>query len=190
MKFAAFALLLMLLPYTALAAPLPDNSIYHIESPWLDQDATPLMIGDLRGKVQVMAFIYTYCEHSCPVILSRLQRLESSLSAAQLTDVNFLLVSLDPQRDTPAVLQRYALDKSLDTQHWRLLNGAADDVLALSALVGVRYQPMDMEGKDIAHSNMITVLDPFGRVFYQMQGLAADPELVLQAIVMAMQVTR
>ena len=58
----------------------------------------------------------------------------------------------------------------------------AGDVRELSALVGVRYRPMDMEGKDIAHSNMITVLDKSGRIHYQMKGLDESLEDVVSAV--------
>ena len=64
-------------------------------------------------------------------------------------------------------------------------NGDPDDVLELSALVGVRYKPMDTEGKDIAHSNMITVLDRQGRIYYQMKGFDERLQPVVEAIEIA-----
>ena len=65
---------------------------------------------------------------------------------------------------------------------WMMFNGDPDDVLELSALVGVRYKPMDTEGKDIAHSNMITVLDRQGRIHYQMKGFDESLQRVVAAI--------
>ena len=148
---------------------LPDNSIYHVGSNWLDQDNQSFSIDELQGKIQVVAFVYTYCEHSCPIILARLKALKALLPEGHSKQVQFLLISLDPERDTPSVLKNYMQDKALEKDEWRLLNGSSDDVLELSALVGVKYKPMDLEGKDIAHSNMITVLDKKGRLHYQMK---------------------
>ena len=164
------------------AKELPDNSIYHVDSAWVNQQNTPLKIGDLAGKVQVVAFIYTYCEHSCPIIMSKLKRIESLLTTEQKKQLQFLLVSLDPERDTPEALDNYMLKHKLDRNHWLMLNGDPDDVLELSALVGVRYKPMDNEGKDIAHSNMITVLDKDGQIHHQMKGLGESTEQVVEAI--------
>jgi protein SCO1/2 len=172
----------LLLSAVSFAGELPDNSIYHVGSNWLDQDNKSFPIDELQGKIQVVAFVYTYCEHSCPIILARLKALKSLLPEGHSKQVQFLLVSLDPERDTPSVLKNYMQDKELEKDEWRLLNGSADDVLELAALVGVKYKPMDPEGKDIAHSNMITVLDKKGRLYYQMKGLNESVNDVEKAI--------
>jgi protein SCO1/2 len=52
------------------------------------------------------------------------------------------------------------------------LHGDPDDVQALSALFGVRYKPMGVS--DIAHSNMLTILDQQGVIRYQMKGLGEN----------------
>jgi protein SCO1/2 len=161
----------LLLSAVSFAGELPDNSIYHVGSNWLDQDNQSFPIDELQGKIQVVAFVYTYCERSCPIILARLKALKSLLPEGHSKQVQFLLISLDPERDTPSVLRTYMQDKELEKNEWRMLNGSSDDVLELAALVGVKYKPMDLEGKDIAHSNMITVLDKKGRLYYQMKGL-------------------
>lgn len=167
-------LLVLLIPLAAVAADLPDDSIYQIDSSWADQNNKPVPIGALQGKVQVVAFVYTYCEHSCPTIIANLKRLDSQLSQQLRGDTQFALVSLDPVRDTPEVLKAFMDKHQLDQAYWRMLHGDPDDVLELAALIGVRYKPMDMEGKDIAHSNTITVLDRQGRIHYQMKGLSGD----------------
>lgn len=175
-------ILAFLIPSILIAGPLPDRSIYHIGSQWRDQNDQIQNIVEFRGKVRVLAFVYTYCEHSCPIILARLKQIEARFEKEKQEDVGFLLVSLDPKRDTPKVLSRYMSDHNLDANTWTMLNGDPDDVLELSALVGVRYRPMDSEGEDIAHSNMITILDRSGRIYYQMQGLNEKIGRVIEAI--------
>lgn len=182
MKTIKLFLLIFFFPGYAIAAELPGDSIYHANSNWVDQNSTPITISDFTGKVQVVAFIYTYCEHSCPIILARLKSLEATLLAEQKKHIQFLLISLDPVRDTPDVLVRYMRDHTLVNGVWNILNGDPDDVLELSALIGVRYKPMDSEGNDIAHSNMITVLDKHGRIHYQMKGLDEGLDHIISAI--------
>lgn len=170
----------------ALAAELPDQSIYHVGSSWLNQNEETLNIESLAGKVQVLAFVYTYCEHSCPVILGKLKAIESGLTDNQKQAVSFQLITLDPEKDTPEMLREYMQRKKLDPASWSMLNGDPGDVLELAALVGVRYRPMS-NGEDIAHSNMITVLDKQGRIHYQMKGLDVDLQRVVAQIAQATQ---
>ena len=174
--------LLLAVPAAWAAPELPNDSVYHVGSNWVNQNGGKVNIADFQGKVQVVAFVYTYCEHSCPFIIANLKRIEREIPAENKADVQFSLVSLDPARDSPEVLKQYMLDHDLDEQLWTMLNGNPDDVLELSALLGVRYRPMDNEAKDIAHSNMITVLDRQGRIHYQMKGLNESLEAVVSAI--------
>lgn len=165
-----------------LAAELADDSIYHIDSSsWLDQDRKSINIGALQGKLQVVAFVYTYCEHSCPFILANLKKIERALPANAAAGLQFSLISLDPGRDTPEVLKKYMQDHDLPAPAWQMLSGDEDDVLELAALIGVRYKPMD-SGGDIAHSNMITLLDKQGRIVYQLKGLNQDFDEMLELI--------
>jgi len=174
--------LLLAIPAAWAAPELPNDSVYHVASNWVNQNGGKVNIADFQGKVQVVAFVYTYCEHSCPFIIANLKGIEREIPAETKADVQFSLVSLDPARDSPEVLKQYMLDHDLDEQLWTMLNGNPDDVLELSALLGVRYRPMDNEAKDIAHSNMITVLDRQGRIHYQMKGLNEGLEAVVSAI--------
>ena len=185
----AFLGLIMFLPTAWAASELPSDSIYHVGSYWLNQNSERMNIADFRGKVQVVAFVYTYCEHSCPFIIANLKHIESELAPELKGQVQISLVSLDPARDSPDVLKRYMLEHDLDEQLWTMLNGDPDDVLELSALMGVRYRPMDSDTRDIAHSNMITVLDRQGRIHYQMKGLNEGLDPVVSAIMRTIKAT-
>lgn len=177
-KMFATGFLTLILPLSSTCsfAELPDDSVYHAESEWRDQNNNEITISALQGKVQVIAFVYTYCQHSCPVILSKLRNIENQIPLSDTIRVQFTLISLDPERDSPELLKRYMQEHDLDECRWVMLNGNPDDVLEFSALLGVRYRPMNNDKKDIAHSNMITVLDKQGKINYQMKGLNEGPE--------------
>ena len=166
----------------ALANDLPDDSIYHIDSTWVSQDQKSVKIAQLSGKIQIIAFVYTYCEHSCPIIMSRLKQIEKHLPTEKKSEIHFSLFSLDPIRDTPEQLRLFAKKHGLNQEVWGLYNGDPDDVLELAALVGVRYKPMNNGNSDIAHSNMITVLDKQGSVIHQVKGFGEDLKTVLSVI--------
>jgi protein SCO1/2 len=162
---------------------LPDDSIYQIASTWVDQNNQSVEIESLSGKIQVIAFVYTYCEHSCPIIMERLKQINKKTPEANQKDIHFSLFTLDPKRDTPEQLKRFEHKHKLDEKQWSLYNGDADDVLELAALLGVRYKPMNNDNDDIAHSNMITLLDKQGRIVHQVKGFNENLDSILKTII-------
>jgi len=175
MKWLA-SLLFALLMGSASAEGLPDRSVYQFESSWVNQNASPVALPELAGHIQLVAFVYSYCEHTCPTIIATIKQVEKALSEQAEEQFRVTLVSLDPERDTPERLKAYMEKQSLDEGHWQFLHGDADDVRALSALFGVRYKPMGVS--DIAHSNMLTILDQQGVIVYQMKGLGENLDTI------------
>lgn len=155
-------------------------SVYLLESEWKDQDARARKLSSLAGRVQVVALVYTHCGYACPRIVADLKRIEGEVAAAHPGRVGFVLVSIDPERDTPERLRSFAEGSRLDPARWTLLNGSDAQVLELAALLGVKYRRES--AADFSHSNVITVLDPHGVVVHQQLGLGADPEKTLSVI--------
>ena len=182
MKVITIFILMCLFSTVSFAESLPDDSIYHIESTWVDQNKASVQIEELRGQVQVIAFVYTYCEHSCPIIMSRLKAIAKNIPENARNSVHFSLFSLDPERDTPEQLKLFAKKHRIDEKHWSFYNGDPDNVLELAALVGVKYKPMNNGNDDIAHSNMITVLDKQGRIVHQVKGFEKQLKTVVNVI--------
>jgi len=187
-------LLCFLLPCALLAAdplppccrpPLPagpptDKSLYLLESHWTSDVGREIKLGALRGRPQVVAMFFTHCEYACPILVSELKSIESQLPPEVLAKVDFLLVSIDAQRDTPEVLAAFREKRQLARERWTLLRGAADDVRELSALLGVNYAA-DSRGQ-FAHSNLITLLNAEGEIAFQHTGLKQDPTALIAAI--------
>src|SRR5437773_8824323 len=66
--------------HTALPATIYNaRSIYQLESTWMTVTAQPVRLGNLQGKVQVLAMVYTTCEAACPILVSLMQRLAAAL---------------------------------------------------------------------------------------------------------------
>jgi protein SCO1/2 len=159
---------------------LPDKSLYQLESSWTRHDNQTISLKQLRGKVQLIAMIFTHCPSSCPRLVDDMKRLESQLRGESINDVGFVLVSLDPERDGPEVLREYSTRMELCGQNWTLLHGHPDDVRELAVVLGVRYKKVG--AREIAHSNMISVLNKSGELMYQQEGLGVEPTAIVQAI--------
>ena len=157
-----------------LHADYPGDSVYLLESEWLNQDSKKIYLRDLAGKKLVLSMTYTSCQHTCPTIVSNMQAIEKSLS--ENNNVRFVLVSLMPKIDTPEVLKIYANKR--DLKGWTLLSGDDDDVRMLAMVLGVKYQAV---GKgEIAHSNLITILDDRGRIVQQITGTDSKPDFIAE----------
>lgn len=154
-----------------------DNSIYQLESVWKTEAGNEITLNDLKGKTQIMAMVFANCTYACPLIVNDMKKIESAINR---NDVNFLLVSIDPKRDTPEALTQYAKNNKLDLRRWRLLTGDENGISELAAVLGFKYKK-EPDGS-FSHSNIINVLDENGEVAYQHFGLNQDVQDVIEAI--------
>lgn len=72
----------------------------------LDPDGKERTLADFKGKVVVMFFGYTQCPDVCPTTLTEMQQV-MTLLGPQSDKVQVLFVTVDPERDTAAILKQY-----------------------------------------------------------------------------------
>lgn len=104
--------------------PAPDFQL-------VDQSGAPFSSEALEGRIWVASFIYTTCPDICPIITARLATLADSLAAEGLLgdDVHLVTFTVDPERDTPAVLREYAERQGVAGRPgWSFVTGDPDDV--------------------------------------------------------------
>lgn len=150
-------------------------SLYDLGSRWRDQHGAERRLASLAGRPQLLAMAYTHCTSTCPLAIAEMKRIE----AATDTSVGLVLVTLDPDHDTPAVLAEYARMRGLDGARWTLLTGTVEDVRELAATLGVRYRRLSPA--ELAHSNTLTLIDAAGYVVHQQQGLGERDETIVAA---------
>jgi len=148
-------------------------TLHDITSDWTTQDNGKMQLKYIKGKVVVMAMIFTNCKAACPRITADLQRIEEAIPKDKLNEVSFILLSMDPERDTPEQLKKFAADYELDLSRWTLLTGSDSDVLEISGVLNVRIKKMTDGSFD--HSNIIHILNDKGNIVHQQVGLAIDP---------------
>ncbi len=157
-----------------------DESIYNVSSIWQNQYGNKVKLDSLRGKVQVVAMVYTSCEYACPRILADMQRIQDGLSGNSFENTNFTIISIDPERDTPERLNAFAKENNLTDEQWTLLHGDQGDILEIAALLGVKYKRISES--DFTHSNIITLLNQEGEVVYQRKKLTDNHTEIIETI--------
>jgi len=70
-----------------------------------NQDGQPVQLDDLKGKWSLLFFGYTYCPDICPTTLAQLRQVKSELPKEAVDRLQVVLVSVDPNRDTPNQLK-------------------------------------------------------------------------------------
>lgn len=96
----------------------------------IDASGKPFDLAALRGKVVVVSFVYTTCTGVCPATTQAMVGVRNALREAKLwgDSVEFVSITLDPQRDTAEVLRRYATSFRADDPAWHFLTGPPDEV--------------------------------------------------------------
>lgn len=159
---------------------LPDNSIFHLSSQWYNQDAEALYLKDLRGKTLVVVMIYTSCKTACPILVGKMRDIESRISEKYIDDVNLVLVTIDPEVDTPDVLYEFAQTNKMYGPQWTFLTSDVDDTKEFANVLSMKYKKIDPI--DFSHSNIITVFNPYGEIVIQEEGLEINVQKVSDVV--------
>ena len=92
-----------------------------------DQAGRPVTEGSLRGQVWAAAFFFTRCPTVCPRITRKMREVQQA-AAKDSVKLQLVSFSVDPENDTPAVLDAYAKQYGAELKRWRFLTGDLDVV--------------------------------------------------------------
>ena len=127
----------------------------------VDQNGKTVTDADLKGKWSLVYFGYTHCPDACPTALNDIAIALDELGP-QRSAVRPVFVTVDPERDTPAVLKSYvtAFDAPI-----LALSGTPEAIAQAAKGYRVYYAKHPEAGGDYSmdHSSVIYVMDPEGR---------------------------
>lgn len=117
----------------------------------------PVTAEAFRGKVVALYFGYTHCPDICPATLANLTDMLGKVGSP---DVRVLFVTVDPERDTDAVMADYAHAFSPQVVG---LRGGANDLAALARTYRVAYGVKKGPPYEVTHSNAVFFFDREGK---------------------------
>lgn len=136
---------------------LPDFSL-------TERSGAEVTKSSLAGRPVVVDFIFTRCSLVCPRLTARMKELERALPAA--SRARLLSISVDPDYDTPEILQRYAETWHLAGDRWLFATGerqAIRELVRRGFLLPVEEQP-EIPEMPILHSSRFALVDAQGRL--------------------------
>lgn len=148
-----------------------------------DHAGKPRRLEDFRGKAVVLFFGFTHCPDVCPTTLADVAQALKQLGA-DAGRVQVLLVTVDPERDTPAVLAKYVT--AFDPRFLGLYGDAAATQRAAKEFKIYFEKRKSGAGYSVDHSGQSYVLDPQGRLRLLVRqerigaDLAADLRTILE----------
>ncbi|GAB4296255.1 MAG: hypothetical protein Kow0098_19280 [Ignavibacteriaceae bacterium] len=167
-----------------------NKDISIVKTELTDSDSAKVTFPDfISGRTTLIGFIYTNCPDICPLTTNNMQLVQKQLAEEGIDKINFVLISFDPERDTPFVLKKYAEIRKLDTQNWHLVTGEKNNLNRVLDLFDVQAFPGDTTisptGKIryyMIHTDRISLVDKNHRLRKNYPGSTADIGVIVNDI--------
>ena len=168
------------------AAEIDRAREYFTNLPLINQDGETVRFFDdvLKDKVVVVNFIFTNCDGACPLMTHKLSLVRDRMEGQIGDTVEFVSLSIDPGRDTPAAMKGFARSHHADHDGWTFLTGKPENLDYIIKRLG-QYND-DVE----AHSTMMLAgnvnaahwikIQPYEQppaITEKLQGLLRDNEI-------------
>ncbi len=194
MKFIIYSLsavifFLMILSGCYEHFPLKQD-ISRTQNNFLNQDSVIVKFPEAtKGKVTLMAMVYTHCPDICPMTTHNMQLVESKLSKDELDKIRFVVISFDPNRDTPGVLKKFAEIRDINFNRWSFLSGDEQNTKEVMLKFDVKAVPADSSYDEqgnlsyyIIHTDRISLIDQNGLLRKNYVGSIVDVDEVVNDI--------
>ncbi len=190
-KYFLLIIFLNLLVVTGCYEHFPlKQDISRTQNRFLNQDSVEVQFPEMtKNKITLMAMIYTHCPDICPMTTHNMQLIESKLSKDELENVRFVVITFDPNRDTPDVLKKFAEIRDIDFSRWSLLSGDEQNTKEAMLKFDIKAVPADSsydaEGNlsyYIVHTDRLSLIDQNGLLRKNYVGSIVDVNEVVDDI--------
>lgn len=170
--YIAFFMLLTVGFYFAVSALIPGFSkkrfppVSKVQNfSFTSQDGQTFTNEGMKDKITVVNYFFTTCTSICPKMNNNIKPIYEAFKTNP--EVMFLSFTSDPQRDSPAVLKRYADSMQVNTDKWKFLTGRKDS-LYQTARHSFRLDNPDNyvtdERMDFIHTQFVALVNKKGEV--------------------------
>lgn len=129
-----------------------------------DIEGNAVSLDNTKGKVRLLYFFFANCPDVCPTTTHMLSRVQEQLTKEGVfgTDTMILQATIDPERDTPETLKKYAESYGADLNGWKFLRGTEQQVKDIAQSYGVSVIKDDQG--NFLHINAIVLIDENNQV--------------------------
>ncbi len=113
---------------------------------------------EMKGKLNLVYFFFSSCQGPCPIMTNNL--VDISKKFGENDKIQFIGISVDPQRDTPEVLRAFANEYNLKSSNWKLLRGDIDRIEEISQ----KGFLLAADGFPMMHSTKVVLVDQNGNI--------------------------
>jgi protein SCO1/2 len=124
----------------------------------------PMSLSDFRGKMVMLYFGYTFCPDVCPTTLNDLSNMMETLGPKKAKDVQVIMVTVDPERDTVEQLSTYLAYFNPD---FLGMTGSVEDIQDIASHYGIFFERQEGDtqaGYLVDHTAVVTLVDDTGHV--------------------------
>jgi len=154
------------------------DTIFHTVPPFnfTNQNGEMITEASVKGKVYVVDYFFTTCQSICPIMSKQLTRVYNGNK-----DIMILSHTVDPETDSPQVLNDYASIHNADPKRWIFLTGSKSE-LYKQARTGYLLDAQEGNGgpEDFIHTQNFALIDKKGRIrgFYDGTDSSSVDELI------------
>ena len=141
------------------------------------QAGSRLSLGELRGKVLAVTFIYATCTDTCPLLTAKMAEIQRRLGRDFGPRVRFVSITVDPEVDTPEVLRGYAKAHGANLEGWSFVTGSSAEIKDVVRRYGAYARKT--AGGSVDHLFLTSLVDRQGLIRVQYLGVRFDPDEML-----------
>lgn len=160
---------------------ISEDSIFNLTSKWNTEEGKSIQLKELKGKTLVMVMIYTTCKTACPRLVADMRNIEKKIPEKNQKNIQYVLVSIDPETDNPKRLKAFAKENFMDGEQWTFLQGTKSSVREFANVLAVKYK--EISPMDFSHSNIISVFNDEGELVHQQEGLGVNNKETVSKII-------
>ena len=167
-----------------------DQDVSRTQNEFLNQDSANVKFPEItKGKITLMAMVYTHCPDICPMTTHNMHLVEQRLSEKTLQQTRFVVITFDPNRDTPTVLKKFAEIRDISFDRWNFLTGNQSNTNDVKLKFDVKSVEADSSYDNdgnltyyVIHTDRISLIDQDGKLRKNYKGSVADINEMIEDI--------